>query len=81
MAKIRWDCKDCSKSTFDDYYMVKDEIWAEAGMPAIAPRHDTGMLHRACLEKRIGRPLTLDDYTDYPVNNWIREGLDRFEFI
>jgi hypothetical protein len=59
-------CKDCTKSTskMDEYYMVKDEIWLEAGMEP-----DSGMLCIGCLEERIGRQLTNPDFKDLPINN------------
>jgi hypothetical protein len=59
-------CKDCTDNTsiMDEYYMVTDEIWAQAGM---AP--DGGMLCIGCLEARIGRQLTAADFPAYPVNH------------
>jgi hypothetical protein len=43
--------------------MVKDEIWAKARMD------DLGFLCIACLEKRLGRELGMDDFNwDLPVN-------------
>jgi hypothetical protein len=52
-------CVDCAKSTMGgEYYMVSDALWATTGL---AP--DGGMLCLACCERRIGRELTLDDFT------------------
>jgi len=43
---------------------VKNEVWFdEAGMGEI------GMLCVGCLEKRIGRILTRNDFTDAHINN------------
>jgi hypothetical protein len=57
-------CVDCGKCTLssDEYYTVDNALWGEtAGM---AP--DGGMLCLACLERRIGRPLTFADFTALP---------------
>src|SRR5690606_5128900 len=66
-SAAEWNCDDCGKSTITDYYMVKNPVWRAAGMPN-AGMGDSGMLHRKCLEKRIGRKLTVDDFPPYPVN-------------
>src|SRR5262245_42362542 len=52
----RFRCVDCGKDTIDEYYMVADELWAASG-------GGDGMLCLACLERRIGRKLALDDFT------------------
>jgi len=44
------------------WYMVWDEIWAQAGMSA------DGFLCVPCLERRLGRPLRINDLADRPVN-------------
>lgn len=55
-------CVDCSKDTMEnDYYSVENEVWLAAGMK-IDPMGDDGMLCIACLERRLGRPLTLADF-------------------
>ena len=56
---MRFRCVDCGKNTGGgEYYMVDDQLWAAAGMDATG-----GMLCLADLERRIGRPLTADDFT------------------
>ena len=57
-------CMDCDVHTgdIDEYYMVHDTVWLYAN-PAM-----DGMLCVGCLEERLGRVLTPDDFTDYPVN-------------
>ena len=56
-------CDDCGKNlaTNHEYYMVKDDIWEEAGM-----ENGTGDLCINCLEDRLGRELT---YKDFPKLN------------
>lgn len=58
-------CVDCGVDTLlaGEYYMVKSEVWLLTGL-------DTrdGMLCVSCLENRIGRELTVHDFSDYPVN-------------
>ena len=66
----RFRCVDCGKDTGGgEYYMVGDDVWAASG---IAP--NGGMLCLACLERRIGRPLTGQDFTAlYPsASAWER---------
>jgi hypothetical protein len=55
----RFRCVDCKKDTSDsgEYYSVGDDVWAASG---IAP--NGGMLCLACLERRIGRLLTKEDF-------------------
>jgi hypothetical protein len=55
----RFRCVDCGKDTSGgEYYMVRDDVWAASGL---AP--NGGMLCLACLERRIKRPLTGEDFT------------------
>jgi hypothetical protein len=66
----RFRCVDCGKDTGGgEYYMVGDDVWAASGL---AP--NGGMLCLACLERRIGRPLTGQDFTAlYPsASAWER---------
>lgn len=58
----RMRCADCGGDTAGDGYMVRDDIWAQARAPRL------GRLHTACLEKRLGRQLVDQDYTDAPIN-------------
>jgi hypothetical protein len=56
---LRFRCVDCAKDTLGgEYYMVADDVWAASGL---AP--NGGMLCLACLGNRIGRPLTMGDFT------------------
>jgi hypothetical protein len=58
-ADARFLCVDCRKDTKgSEYYRVEDEVWAASGL---AP--NGGMLCLACLEGRIGRPLTWEEFT------------------
>jgi hypothetical protein len=56
-------CIDCKRDTLDEYYMVSDNIWAEAHMETHG-----GMLCIGCLEKRLRRKLGPSDFPDYPIN-------------
>lgn len=57
-------CLDCNVNTLaiDEYYMVQFSLWREAN-PS-----EEGMLCIGCLENRIGRQLTVDDFIEAPVN-------------
>src|SRR5215831_13134691 len=58
-------CGGCGVDTdaLGEYYMVKDELWEQA-WPGIE-----GLLCISCLEERLARKLTPDDFTDCPVNH------------
>jgi hypothetical protein len=61
-------CNDCDVDTQDigEWYMVKDEVWA-----AVWPkRSKREFLCIGCLETRLGRCLTSDDFTDSPINEF-----------
>lgn len=60
-------CIDCGTNTLEtrEYYMVQDEIWQQARM---LPKG--GMLCIGCLEKRLGRRLDKNDFTDALVNRF-----------
>jgi len=59
-------CDGCGVNTskIKEYYMVHDEIWLSVSEDVY------GMLCIGCLEERLGRRLTPDDFMDCPVNNW-----------
>lgn len=61
-----FECFDCSANTLhlDEFYMVHDEIWDSA----LPKNQRNRMLCIGCLEKRIGRLLTPNDFTDAPIN-------------
>lgn len=58
-------CVDCKVDTIliGEYYSVYPEVWANSKLGS----HD-GMLCISCLENRIGRILTSEDFTDFPIN-------------
>lgn len=64
-------CHDCGEDTTPclgqrgcrhvgrwEWYMVRDDVWPDVD----------GFLCIACLEQRLGRMLTADDFTDAHVN-------------
>lgn len=53
-------CVDCRTDTAKsgEYYSVSNAVWAASGLWP-----NDGMLCLACLERRIGRPLTGKDFT------------------
>jgi len=57
-------CNGCGKEfdTRNDYYMVRDDIWQSV-------RGDARFLCLGCVEKRLGRKLESDDFTDV-IANW-----------
>ena len=69
-------CLDCGNRTaFNrkgwEYYMVHNVLWAKTN-PLI-----DGMLCIGCLESRIGRILTSDDFTNAPLNQPSRRNSTR----
>lgn len=65
LDKKVFKCMDCAMCTLcnDEYYMVQNELWSEA----IPEKH--GMICIGCIEQRLGRLLTKDDFTDAPLNS------------
>ncbi len=56
-------CRDCGVNTFEisEYYMVHDELW-----PTVLGGRE--FLCLGCLEVRLNRRLTTEDFPDAPVN-------------
>ncbi len=55
-------CAECGLEV-EDYYMVYDSLWNAVGA-------GDGFLHIRCLEDRLGRPLTVEDFTLCNCNEW-----------
>jgi hypothetical protein len=79
------NCVDCGIGTITakEFYMVKDDVWEQAwhGRRKWWYRKVYGqeVLCIGCLEERIGRTLTKDDFTDAPVNDLVKRNMsDRF---
>ncbi len=70
-------CVDCNH--LGDYYMLLDKVWKEAFPNYVEVKkkrrlEDTNasvQLCLRCVEKRLDRPLTIDDFTTAPVNDSI----------
>jgi hypothetical protein len=64
LAVCDWRCLDCRINTdaIDEYYMLQNEVWAEAN-----PEID-GKLCISCVERRLGRTLTAADFTSGKIN-------------
>jgi hypothetical protein len=58
--RMNMDCIDCGWRL--DYYVVTDDTWTAAGL------HPSVYCCLACLERRLRRPLTIDDFTACLVN-------------
>jgi hypothetical protein len=65
-------CLDCGRDTIDigHDYMLHDELWI-----SINPGDD-GKLCLTCVEKRLGRRLTKDDFSNWPINEGIEALLE-----
>lgn len=67
-------CVDCHIDTsnrpsgINEYYMVKDEVW-QSVVPEDADIYDNTMLCIGCLETRLRRRLTHNDFSDAPLND------------
>jgi hypothetical protein len=55
-------CAACGADTEHEFYMVHDTVWGAAAELGDA------FLCIVCLERRLGRTLTPQDFTDAPVN-------------
>jgi hypothetical protein len=60
------ECVDCRWNAvrLGEWYMVHDSVWKAAGMETMG-----GALCIGCLEERLGRHLTADDFMDVPLND------------
>jgi hypothetical protein len=70
--KERWRCLDCGRNTFEgneNYYFLKDRLWRE--LVSREQRH--GMICRACIEGRLGRPLAPEDFKTKTGDKWDAE--------
>lgn len=76
----RFSCMACGLSW--DNYMVRHSVWQSAFLREFPQIHETrylppGKLCLGCLEDRLGRPLTEDDFPPLPCNRGILFGFMR----
>jgi len=70
-------CLDCKTDIMADYYMVHAEIWCRA----VDKEDRQCYLCTACLEHRLGRPLTADDFSNAPINEQYFRNRERKNMI
>ena len=58
-----YDCGECTQCEAE-YYMLKDEVWYSA----MTARSKPSILCVGCVESRLGRLLTKDDFSAVPLN-------------
>lgn len=58
----RWACMDCGADTIDEYYVIHHALWKQAVGGA-------GKLCLTCLETRLDRRLTPDDFLPCGAND------------
>jgi len=62
------DCLVCGEQAYEDY-MVLPEVWKDEA------RFMRGVCHLTCLEERLGRPLTVEDFDlNIPINRVLAFG-------
>jgi hypothetical protein len=61
VSNLFFCCHDCDDDDIE-YYMVQNDLWEKYGC-------GLGMLCIDCLEERIGRKLTVEDFTDCNAND------------
>jgi hypothetical protein len=69
---LHWGCVDCGVNTpyTDDYYMVRDDVWAAAiGFDKLLGELLGCMLFLRCLARRFGRRL---EHFYWPIANRVR---------
>lgn len=71
----RFHCIDCNGHA--EMYMIHDELWNSALPDWYEMKRVTGHIYCcfSCLEKRIGRELTKEDFTNAPINDPIHFGI------
>jgi hypothetical protein len=69
-----FECIGCHVSTMriNEYYMILNKLWRKVNPKKV------GMLCIGCVEDRLGRELTPEDFTSAPVNS-IREYSPRLQ--
>ena len=67
-SKERFRCKQCNEYWFN-CFTIHDELWLS--LPTVGPR---GWYCMPCVEKDLGRPLTIDDFDQSPCNDLLRIG-------
>lgn len=65
MSRTKFKCLDCEVDTgkLYEHYMLIDETWAKVH------NSNKGMLCIGCVEDRLGRMLTKEDFNSSHVNN------------
>jgi len=68
---VNYQCHDCGRDLIriGEWYMVNRDIWAAA----VRGEDPHMLLCIGCLEKRFGRKLRPDDFSDFadaPINYW-----------
>ncbi len=68
-------CIDCN-GLRDQAYMLRDAVWKEAVPDYPQRKLKKRFVHVCirCVERRLKRPITLDDLTDKPINDLARVG-------
>jgi hypothetical protein len=61
--KEHQNCSVCGKRIHEAMYMVKQNVWTEAGFV----RHD--LVHMKCLITKLGRPLIYRDFNGAVIND------------
>jgi hypothetical protein len=66
----RFICLDCHDDVLGagEYYLLRDEVWLKAN-----PQRQ-GMLCIGCVEKRLGRRLTPEDFQGAPLDHHLING-------
>lgn len=62
MSRRKWKCLDCKIDTSHEHYFIHTELWLSV------VNSKNGMLCIGCLENRLGRKLTANDFTDAYIN-------------
>lgn len=68
---MSWSCRYCQVSTMKigDYYMLRDDIWKQVNLDKLGRPVVGGMLCITCVEKKLCRKLTRDDFSDALINH------------
>lgn len=61
--KNSWICTICEKKIRNAMFMVKDDVWFEAGMKK------KNLAHMKCFVEKLGRPLIYQDFNQVQLND------------
>lgn len=71
--KTKLNCLDCNIDTWNEYYMIHDDLWYKIVSEDYYFNPIKIYLCILCLEKRLGFKLSKKDFSNCPANNFFKQ--------